>query len=177
MSDIILTQELLKEFVKYDPDTGFFYKIKKKHARDNTRPLGSVVGHMSGDGYIHFSFFGKKRKTHRMAWLYMTGSMPNGIIDHIDGDRTNNKFSNLRDVTHTENSANMHKICSRTGFRGVYEKIKKGVVVSYVAQYDKKHLGTFNTPEEASTCVDEYLFNLFGDNAKLARGVKYVSKK
>ena len=116
MSDIVLTQCLLKEFVKYDPDTGLFYKIKKKHVRDNTRPLGSVVGHMSGDGYIHFSFFGKKRKAHRMVWLYMTGSMPNGIIDHIDGDRTNNKFSNLRDVTHTENSANMHKICSRTGF-------------------------------------------------------------
>ena len=177
MSDIILTQDLLKEFVKYDPDTGFFFIFLNKQTRDNTRPLGSVVGHMSGDGYVHFSFFGKKRKAHRMAWLYMTGSMPNGIIDHIDGDKTNNKFSNLRDVTTTQNSANMHKICSRTGFRGVYENIKKGVVVSYVAQYDKKHLGSFNTPEEASACVDEYLFSLFGDNAKLANGVKYVSRK
>ena len=172
-TELIITQELLKEFVKYDPDTGIFYKIKKKHVRDNTRPLGSVVGHKSGDGYIHFAFFGKKRKAHRMAWLYMTGNLPFGVIDHIDGDKTNNKFSNLRDVTQSENLANMHKIVSRTGFRGVYENIKNGIVVSYLAQYNKKHLGAFKTPEEASARVDSYLLELFGDKAKTANGVKY----
>ena len=109
-----ITQELLKEYVTYEPITGVFTKRKKKHPRDNTVKVGEQLGHLSGDGYIHFSFFGKKGKAHRLAWLYVYGELPNSLIDHIDGDKTNNKINNLRLASFEQNAANRHVVKSKT---------------------------------------------------------------
>ena len=165
-NEIEVTQALLKEYVNYNPQTGVFTKIKKKHVRDNTVKIGEELGHLSGDGYLHFSFFGKKRKAHRLAWLYVYGEYPDGLIDHIDGDKTNNKISNLRVATHVQNSANRHVINNKTGYRGVYESKYKGKVIGYIAQYDKKHLGFFKEVEVAAMAVDKHLIEIFGDFAK-----------
>lgn len=168
--DVEITQDLLKEYMYYDQTTGKFTKIKKLHPRDNTVKVGENVGHKSGDGYLHFSFFGKKRKAHRMAWLYVYGYVPDDLIDHIDGNKTNNSMSNLRLATNSQNLANMHKINSKTGFRGVYESKYKDKVKGYVAQFNKKHLGYFKTKEEAAKAFDNYLKEIFGEFAKVSGG-------
>ena len=168
--DVEITQDLLKEYMIYDQETGNFTKIKKLHPRDNTVKVGGVVGHKSGDGYIHFSFFGKKRKAHRMAWLYVYGYIPDGLIDHIDGDKTNNAILNLRLATNAQNLANMHKINSKSGFRGVYESKYKGEVKGYIAQFNKKHLGYFKKKEDAARAFDSYLKEMYGEFAKVSGG-------
>lgn len=161
-----ITQELLKEYVIYEPTTGIFTKRKNRHLRDNSVKVGEQLGHLCGNGYIHFSLFGKKRKAHRLAWLYMYGEFPTSLIDHIDGDKTNNKINNLRLASFEQNAANRHVVKSKTGYRGVYESKYKGVVVGYIAQYNKKHLGFFKEAKEAAKVVDEYMFEKLGSFVK-----------
>ena len=56
-------------------------------------------------GHIRICIMRVKYLAHRLAWLYVTGSWPSQDIDHIDGDPTNNRFANLREVTHQENGS------------------------------------------------------------------------
>jgi len=60
-------------------------------------------------------------RAHRLAWLYMTGEWPTNGVDHIDGDKLNNRFANLRDIPQAANSQNIKKATARsiTGFLGV----------------------------------------------------------
>lgn len=85
----MINQEELKSVLKYFPDTGEFYSIKMQR----------YVGYKRSDNYIVTYVKDRPYLLHRLAWLYMTGKWPDGLIDHIDRDRTNNKWTNLRDVT------------------------------------------------------------------------------
>ena len=90
-----LTQEYLKSILDYDLDTGIFtWKINKA----KRTKIGDIAG-WSYNGYREIEINDKKYKAHRLAWLYVYGEMPNKLIDHIDGNRSNNKISNLREAT------------------------------------------------------------------------------
>lgn len=93
----MLTQNRLKEYVNYCPETGIFTSVK--------RNKGKQVGCKRADGYVYLLINGKQQLAHRMAFLYMTGAIPN-YIDHIDCVRDNNIWSNLRDVSSSENRMN-----------------------------------------------------------------------
>lgn len=84
---------------------------------------------------------------HRLAWLYMTGEWPRQEIDHIDGDRANNKWLNLRDVDHATNMQNRRVAQSNNvgGFLGVSRRAES-IHIAYVGT---KYIGSFRTPEEA----------------------------
>lgn len=156
-----LTLDVLKEYVSYDPLTGVFMQIKKTHSRDNKRKLNEPLGYKDGRGYIHFSLFGKKYKAHRLAWLYVHGKLPPEFIDHIDGNRTNNKISNLRLANNSENQTNRRVILSASGYKGVYPTGKG----RWMAQYNKIHLGCFDDPRDAADTYDKYVVEMFGDFA------------
>ena len=114
-----LTQARLMELFTYSRESGRFTRIagaKGKGVRSE------IAGSLSGKGGRYLTMFvdGKSRYCHRMAWLYCFGSFPDGDIDHIDGDGNNNKISNLRDVSKSENSRNQKKSVKNTsGFTGV----------------------------------------------------------
>jgi hypothetical protein len=93
----VLTQAKLKEYFDYDPETGVFTKIKKPRR---------VTKRASSGGYLRIQIVKTTYAAHRLAWLYMTGEMPDGQIDHIDQDKLNNRFSNLRLATESQNSCN-----------------------------------------------------------------------
>lgn len=117
-----LTQEMLKQRVSYDPETGQFIWLIGKCA-------GSVAGHIDkSNGYSRINFArGKQYRSHRLAWLYMTGSWPTQHIDHINRVRSDNRFSNLRDVSVSANQLNK-KVArnSSSGITGVsWSKRKK----------------------------------------------------
>lgn len=107
-----LTAAWLRERYKYDPETGVFINL--------ARP-GKPIGALTDRGYVSIAIAGRGYRAHRLAWLYMTGEWPTHQIDHIDGNRANNSFSNLRDVPGYANKQNTKKQSNNTsGYTGVY---------------------------------------------------------
>lgn len=84
----------------YCPDTGAVARVFG----------GTTCGHRNVHGYIRLSVAGHSGKksvsAHRFAFLWMTGAWPIGVVDHINGDRHDNRWCNLRDVTVEQNASN-----------------------------------------------------------------------
>lgn len=116
-----LTQARLQELLHYDPDTGVF--TRRVWTGPNVK-VGSVAGCKIRSGHIHIKLCGKRYYAHRLAWLYMTGTWPILSIDHINGIADDNRFSNLRVVTHSVNLQNLRRARkdNRSGMIGVHER-------------------------------------------------------
>jgi len=143
-----LTQQQLKELLFYCPETG---KFTRKTSRGLAKK-GNEAGHMKQDGYRVIGIGGGFFSAHRLAWVYMTGEWPICQIDHVNRDRADNRFENLRLATPAENAGNKRAL-SASGYKGVYWY--KGRWDAKIYQGGRgKHLGRFDTPEEAS---DAYL--------------------
>lgn len=113
-----LTQEHLKQHYNYNPLTGEFRRLI---ANSNNSCVGELAGYMD-NGYCKISLDGKQYKAHRLAFLYMTGRFPK-YIDHIDRNRSNNRWDNLREATHSENMRNASiRVDNKTGVKGVSRK-------------------------------------------------------
>lgn len=143
-----LTQERLKQVVSYDKDTGNFIRILKAKGT----VVGRVLGYKKSNGYIALSIDGQKYFAHRLAWLYVHGDFPKHDIDHIDGNRENNKIENLRDVQRTVNLQNLKKAKSHnksTRILGVYIHAN-GKFTSRISVNKKDiYLGLFETADQA----------------------------
>ena len=98
--------------ISYDPNTGEITRISGQRA-------GRVVGHHQPNGYLTITFRHRTYRFHRVAWALHTGGWPIGQIDHIDGVTTNNKWSNIRDVTAAVNSQN-----KREAYRNNQSKVQ-----------------------------------------------------
>ena len=114
----MITQQELKELLHYDPETGVFTWIK---ARRGAAIVGTVAGSIRRNGYIQISVLDKCYSGHRLAFLYMTGGYPIFDTDHIDHNRGNNAWANLRSISRQENCKN-RSVDSRnkSGITGVY---------------------------------------------------------
>lgn len=102
----------------YDPMTG---SVTRRVRTSNRTHAGQTVGHIDSKGYLNVRVDGHTFKLHRVAWLCMTGAWPTNQIDHIDGDKQNNKWSNLRDVEPAANAQNKRTALSTnvSGLLGV----------------------------------------------------------
>jgi hypothetical protein len=107
MKTLSLTQERLKELLHYDADTGRFIRAK---AVNNRTKVGQAAGRINSDGYVVISVDNVTHTAHRLAFLWMTGTYPchAGPVDHINGIRDDNRWSNLRQVTAQQNQHNRH---------------------------------------------------------------------
>lgn len=128
---------------KYDADTG---QIVGKTGH----PVGRV--HRNGYVYIHSRTLGNIR-AHKLAWRLHYGEWPAQIIDHINGDRSDNRIDNLRLVSHELNCHNSDKPghSSKTGIRGVSAHPNG----KFRAKFGHKQLGYFTTAEEAKAAYEE----------------------
>jgi hypothetical protein len=143
-----LTVEQLKDTLDYDADTGVFvWKIRPSKAVK----AGDVAGCTEKRiGYITIGIAKRIYKAHRLAWLYVYGSWPKGLIDHINGNKADNRIENLREVFADGNSQNVRKPNRRnkSGFMGVIwfqNKWRASVSVNGKSKW----LGDYSTPEEA----------------------------
>ena len=97
-----MTQEYLHKIMIYDPETGgFFWKVD----RAANAKAGSAVFQSKSDGYRCITISNKTYRAHRLAWLYVYGTWPK-VIDHINGDREDNRICNIRDTTARGNARN-----------------------------------------------------------------------
>ena len=100
-----IAYEVLKENLSYDEVTGVFTTIHKR----GRASAGSTVGTVTKDGYLQISIFGMKEYAHRLAWLSVYGKYPDNQIDHVNGNKLDNRICNLRDVSVFENAKNRPK--------------------------------------------------------------------
>ncbi|WLW40698.1 H-N-H-endonuclease [Escherichia phage Bf23] len=109
------TLERLKELLNYDPDTGIF---TNKISRGRGGKAGAVAGYLRKDGYITIKIDKVDYLAHRLAFLYMTGSIPD-LVDHINRIRSDNRWKNLRESTSQINNRNC-TASSKSGYLGVH---------------------------------------------------------
>jgi hypothetical protein len=150
MSDA-LTASKLRELVFYDPDTGVFLWLK---SRSGTNGVGEPVGCIdkSRDTVV-MTVNGVRCFAHRAAFLYMTGKWPTYEVDHINGNRLDNRWQNLRDVPRLINQQNIRKAigknCSERLLGTSFNKAKKKWTACIGQAGKTIHLGSFDTPEQA----------------------------
>lgn len=133
----------LNEELIYNADTGQFFWKKE---------AGTITGH----GYRYIRVNGKMMLAHRMAWLMAYGEDPEGLlIDHINGDRLDNRIENLRVATYSQNSANAKRHSrNKSGLKGASEVVKRGKKTgrwqsSITYQRRQMNLGYFGSKDDA----------------------------
>ena len=156
----MLTLQRLQELLRYEPMTGNFYWLTK---RPGTK-IGSVAGGLTTKGYVVIRIDNHGYKAHRLAWMYIHGTWPAEHIDHIDGDRSNNRLTNLREATETQNKYNMGlSPLNTSGRKGVKPTKNKSRYVASIRINGKLvHLGVYDTLELASEAYEKAAKNLHG---------------
>jgi hypothetical protein len=146
--------ERLRDELDYNPETGEL--SWKSEAPESTRK----VYEKCRDGYLRLSLtidgISHRFMAHRIAWFMAHGSHPNGEIDHINGDRSDNRLCNMRDVSRSENCRNAAKRKdNKSGVSGVYWDKTQSFWRAMVRHGGKRHyVGVFADIEEAKRCVD-----------------------
>jgi hypothetical protein len=149
VSKPILTQEYLRSLFDYDAETGV---LTRKICTANRHKLGEIVGYSGARGYRQAMAGGRKYMVHNLIWMWVHGKFPEGVIDHINRVRHDNRLANLREVTRSENNHNMSiSSANWSGFTGAaWDKSRSQWLASIRANGKQHHLGRFNTPQEAS---------------------------
>lgn len=139
----MITCDELRKVLEYVPTTGNFYW---KVAASNRIIPGMLAGHVNKRGYVNIRYKGKKYFAHRLAWLYVNGSLKAGkVIDHINNHKADNRIDNLRLVNTQANAINLE----RDDVYGVY--VHLGRWAARIRINNKvKFLGTFTTKLEAA---------------------------
>lgn len=134
-------------FLAYDPTTGVISWKDRPSPQAKVR-AGDVAGNLHHDGYRCIKFRGRLYLAHRIAWFLSTGSWPESAIDHINGDRSDNRAVNIRLATQAQNGRNKRAL-GRHG-KGVTLERRTGRYVGRIYVDGRQiGLGTFDTPEAA----------------------------
>lgn len=159
----MFTKDEIFEFIDYNPDTGFF--TWKKNS--GTRAIaGNRAGYSMVNGYRSIGVLGEEFYEHRLAWLCMTGQWPKKQIDHINQDRSDNRFVNLREATNGQNTTN-RGAWGKSGIRGVYFHDDHPRTKPWSAKININSkpvsLGFFETVEEARKAYCDKAKEVQGD--------------
>lgn len=155
-----LTQQRLQEVLRYEPETGHFYwKVRPSNRTD----MGKRAGYVGPWGYHVISVDAVKYRANRLAWLYMTGAWPKDQVDHINCDRGDDRWENLRAATIRQNRFNcLPRKDSRTGVVGVTKVGRR--YAAYIKVRGVVHrLGRFDTIEDAASARKNFAENIHGE--------------
>ena len=175
--------ELLRKLLRYEPETGkLFWRNRDPLDLNTTDVRGDGWAANSwnaryankeafltktSDGYFHGKVCLRQIKAHRVIWCIQNGKWPVGEIDHIDGNKANNKIENLRDVTKSQNQRNRGSV---KGSLSIYCGVTKKSEAKWCAKIsvNKKqiHIGYFDTEEDAARAYDEHALMYHGPYAK-----------
>lgn len=145
----VLTADQVRELFNYDHETGLLYwKIKPRCWHQDSL----VAGNKDISGYVRILIRNTKYKAHRLVWLFVTGKWPDKEIDHINGEKNDNRFCNLREASKSINAQNMKvaRIHNKSGLIGAHWDEKMNCYRPSIRTLGKKYrLGSFETAEEA----------------------------
>ena len=155
-----VTHKEIRDLFEYDADNGVFIRFVGIPGAS----AGIVKGCIRPDGYDQISVNRKRELTHRLVWLWVHGYLPEQI-DHIDGNRLNNRVSNLREATTSQNHGNIGISSTNTsGYKGVRLRGKRwSAAIKKNGKF--RYIGTFDTPEEAYSAYCTVAKEVFGEFA------------
>lgn len=155
------TQARLHKLLHYEASTGHFYWL-----------IGNRKGHRAGnfskqDGYIRIQIDNKNCLAHILVWIYIKGKRPTSFLDHINTIGRDNRLSNLRLATLSQNAANSHAYYNnRSGYKGVILQ-KNGQYSAQIKKNNKSYyLGWFDNPIDAQNAYLEKAKELHGEYAR-----------
>lgn len=165
----------LRSVLSYSPSTGLLtWKVDRKSGKYGncfSARAGQIAGAVKEDEgvrfYRHICVASHRISAHRVCWALHFGEWPSGVIDHIDGDGTNNRIENLRVCSGAENMKNRRlNSNSKSGFKGVH-RFSDGVWRARISVDGRKRsLGLFSHPEEAAVAYDKAAQSLHGSFAR-----------
>lgn len=139
--------EDLQAKFSYDPQSGVLLHRPGRGVQD--RWAGKPAGHKSSRGYIGINLKGQAYWAHRLIWKMLKGYDPHEL-DHINGDKSDNRIENLRDVSRSENNRNIRGRTSKSGCTGVFFSRTLGAWVAQIRINGRaKHLGAYTCKNEA----------------------------
>lgn len=143
----MITADRLREVLDYDPETGVFIWIMSKQGVS----FGKAAGAMKARGYRAVQIDGRDYAEHRLVWLWMTGQWPRDQIDHINRDRADNRWCNLREATQSQNFANRTALSTnKTGLKGAhYEAGRQQWRVTIMKEGVRHFIGRYACPAAA----------------------------
>lgn len=173
--------DYLRRIISYDPKSGiltwrartpcmFSDGAKSREwqcSAWNAKRAGSPALNCKNDsGYFRGNICGRQVRAHHVAWAIYYGEWPNDQIDHINGDRSDNRIDNLRIGSQSQNMANAARRSRKTRFRGIFPN-GSGWSAKVCVNYKQIYGGTFSTEEEAARRYDDLARENFGEFAIL----------
>lgn len=159
----VLTQEELKRHLHYDAETGVFTWLVN---RTNGVKAGDKAGVLAR-GYVVFCLKNRQWSAHRLAFLYMEGRFPSDFIDHVNGQKDDNRWVNLREANNSENQRNRSGTGSNCGIKNVtYVRNRDKYQVSLKVDGREKFIGYFQDLELAELVALEAREKFHGPFAK-----------
>ncbi|MBN9601832.1 MAG: HNH endonuclease [Afipia felis] len=158
-----LTAERLREVLSYNPETGNFTWLM--HRWLVGKPAGTIDGH----GYLLIRVDGRLYRGCRLVWLYMTGEWPSNQMDHINMDRSDDRWSNLREATNSQNNMNrLARKDNKSGIKGVYwSNSDQRWVASITSNGHRRCLGYFKDKMNAAEAYAMAAQELHKDFARI----------
>lgn len=157
-----LTAERLRELFIYTLDTGMFVNRINRSPRAMT---GMVAGSLTKDGYLVIRIDRAIYKAHRLAWLYVHGVWPSNLLDHKNRIKVDNRIDNLRLADKTLNGQNKveAQANNKLGRLGVTLHFDGHYRATIQHENKQRHIGLFDTPEEASAAYEKAKTELHAD--------------
>lgn len=152
----------IKDYINYCAITGNFTWIKNT---GNKNLIGKIAGSITPQGYKKICFKNKYYYCHRLAFLFMTGSFPKLIVDHIDANKFNNSWGNLRDASYQDNARyrglNKNNTSGHTGV--IFNKHINKWVAQVMINNKFKAIGRYDDKENAVIARNEFCKKEFGN--------------